>query len=59
MMRWGMPPPPRTGGPPVTNIRKTSSPQWRGWLKPKALQRPLLHDAFVVRGENKEDRAAA
>jgi putative SOS response-associated peptidase YedK len=35
MMRWGMPPPPRTGGPPVTNIRNTSSPQWRGWLKPK------------------------
>jgi hypothetical protein len=26
MMRWGMPPPPRTGGPPVTNIRNTSSP---------------------------------
>jgi putative SOS response-associated peptidase YedK len=25
MMRWGMPPPPRTGGPPVTNIRNTSS----------------------------------
>jgi putative SOS response-associated peptidase YedK len=24
MMRWGMPPP-RTGGPPVTNIRNTSS----------------------------------
>jgi hypothetical protein len=23
MMRWGMPPPPRTGGPPVTNIRNT------------------------------------
>jgi hypothetical protein len=21
MMRWGMPPPPRTPGPPVTNIR--------------------------------------
>ena len=21
MMRWGMPPPPRTGGPPITNIR--------------------------------------
>jgi hypothetical protein len=32
-MRWGMPPPPRTGGPPVTNIRNTSSPHWRGWLK--------------------------
>jgi putative SOS response-associated peptidase YedK len=35
MMRWGMPPPPRTGGPPVTNIRNTSSPHWRGRLKPK------------------------
>jgi hypothetical protein len=29
MMRWGMPPPSRTGGPPVTNIRNTSSPHWR------------------------------
>jgi putative SOS response-associated peptidase YedK len=35
MMRSGMPPPPRTGGPPVTNIRNTSSPHWRGWLKPE------------------------
>jgi putative SOS response-associated peptidase YedK len=34
MMRWGMPPPPRTGGPPVINIRNTSSPHWRGWLTP-------------------------
>ena len=33
LMRWGMPPPPRTGGLPVTNIRNTSSPRWRGWLK--------------------------
>jgi hypothetical protein len=33
-MRWGMPPP-RTGGPPVTNIRSTSLPHWRGWLKPE------------------------
>jgi len=33
MMRWGMPPPPRTGGPPVTNIRNTSSQHWRGWPK--------------------------
>jgi len=31
----GPPPPPRTGGPPVTNIRNTSSPHWRGWLKPE------------------------
>jgi hypothetical protein len=35
LMRWGMPPPPRTGGPPVTNIRNTSSPHWRGWLNPR------------------------
>ena len=35
LMHWGMPPPPRTGGPPVTNIRNTSSPHWRGWLKPE------------------------
>jgi putative SOS response-associated peptidase YedK len=28
MMRWGMPPPPRAGGPPVTNIRNTTSPHW-------------------------------
>ena len=26
MMRWGMPPPPRAGGYPVTNIRNTASP---------------------------------
>src|SRR2546429_358965 len=24
MMRWGMPPPLKTGGPPATNIRNTS-----------------------------------
>jgi putative SOS response-associated peptidase YedK len=36
MMRWGMPPPPKFGGPPVTNIRNTSSPHWRGWLKPES-----------------------
>ncbi|MGY3034137.1 putative SOS response-associated peptidase YedK [Bradyrhizobium sp. USDA 4354] len=35
MTRWGMPPPPRVGGPPVTNIRNTSSPHWRAWLKPE------------------------
>jgi putative SOS response-associated peptidase YedK len=26
MMRWGMPPPPRAGGFPVTNIRNTTDP---------------------------------
>ena len=30
-----MPPPPKFGAPPVTNIRNTASPHWRGWLKPK------------------------
>src|ERR1700720_316243 len=36
MMRCGMPPPPKFGRPPVTNIRNTSSPHWRGWLKPES-----------------------
>ena len=36
MMRWGMPPPPRAGGFPVTNIRNTTSPHWRGWLMPES-----------------------
>jgi hypothetical protein len=35
LMRWGIPPPPRTGGPPVTNIRNTSSPHWCMRLKPE------------------------
>ena len=34
-MRWGMPPPTRTNGPPVTNIRNTASPHWRAWLESK------------------------
>jgi putative SOS response-associated peptidase YedK len=32
MTRCGMPPPPRAGGYPVTNIRNTSSPHWRASL---------------------------
>jgi putative SOS response-associated peptidase YedK len=35
MLRWGMPGPPQFGGAPVTNIRNTKSPHWRGWLKPQ------------------------
>src|ERR1700741_2230830 len=35
MMRWAMPPPPKIGGAPVTNIRNTSSPHWRSWLMPE------------------------
>jgi putative SOS response-associated peptidase YedK len=34
-MRWGMPPSPRGANFPVTNIRNTSSPHWRAWLKPE------------------------
>jgi putative SOS response-associated peptidase YedK len=36
MMRWGMPPPPKFGGPPDTNIRNTASSHWRVWLKPES-----------------------
>jgi hypothetical protein len=32
----GMPPPPKFGGQPVTNVRDTSSPHWRGWLRPES-----------------------
>jgi len=34
-MRWGFPPPPNLATRPVTNIRNTASPYWRGWLKPQ------------------------
>jgi putative SOS response-associated peptidase YedK len=34
MLRWGMPGPAAFGGAPITNIRNTKSPHWRGWLKP-------------------------
>ena len=34
MMRLGMPPPPRLPGV-ATNIRNTTSPHWRAWLKPE------------------------
>src|SRR2546423_14108961 len=43
MMRWGMPPPPRAGGFPVTNIRNTNSPHWRGLPKPEKPGLPPLH----------------
>src|SRR5271154_2327197 len=41
MMRWGMPPPPRAGGFPVTNIRNTSSPHWRLAEAGKPLSGPV------------------
>jgi putative SOS response-associated peptidase YedK len=33
LMRWGFPPPPNVPGRAVTNVRNTTSPYWRGWLK--------------------------
>src|SRR5260221_13543842 len=36
LMRWGLPPPPRNGGPPVTNVRNVSSPHLRA-------RRPTAH----------------
>ncbi|WP_194468552.1 SOS response-associated peptidase [Bradyrhizobium sp. CCBAU 53340] len=36
MMRWGTPSPSSIKGPPVTNVRNTSSPHWRRWLKPES-----------------------
>ena len=47
LRRWGMPPPPRTGGPPVTNISNTSPPHRRTWLKPKS--RCLVAASAAVR----------
>jgi putative SOS response-associated peptidase YedK len=41
-----MTPPPRTGGPPVDNIRNTSSPHWRGWLKPEK-RYPVPFNSFA------------
>lgn len=41
MMRWGMPPPPRTGGPPVTNVRNTSSPHCGAAIMLSLASRPL------------------
>lgn len=34
VMRWGMPPPARSGRPSVATIRDPSSPHWHRWLKP-------------------------
>src|SRR3954452_24322022 len=34
LRRGGVPPPPRTSDRPVTNVRNTSSPHWRGRLNP-------------------------
>lgn len=36
LMRWGMPAPQQFAGPPITNIRNTSSPHWRRWLAPQS-----------------------
>jgi putative SOS response-associated peptidase YedK len=50
MMRWGMPPPPRTGGPPVTNIRT----EYRGdrGTKSKPIPGPHLVYGFLTTTPN-------
>jgi putative SOS response-associated peptidase YedK len=35
MLRWGLPPPPKVGSRPVTNVRNLESSFWRPWLKPE------------------------
>ena len=44
IMRWGMPPPAKFNGPPVTNIRNNASPHWQCWLKPESRQLPAQVD---------------
>jgi putative SOS response-associated peptidase YedK len=34
-MRWGLPPPPKLGPRPVTNIRNVASSWWQPWLEPR------------------------
>jgi len=56
MMRWGMPPPPRTGGPPVTNIRNTASPHQtaspvcgsKNFVSVRLYSAPQLHRTIVA-----------
>ena len=50
MMRWGMPPPPRTGGTPVTNTRNTSSPHWCGCRRGAASNAAVREVGFVDAG---------
>ena len=49
MMRWGMPPPPRTGGPPVTNIRNTRCAEHGGYMSARSPFR-FLHLASFAEG---------
>jgi hypothetical protein len=41
LMRWGMLSPPRTGGPPVANIRNTSK-RGEEWERQQATKRSSL-----------------
>jgi putative SOS response-associated peptidase YedK len=45
MMRWDMPPPPRTGGPPVTNIRNTIIAALAR-LKSRCVISPFVHPSY-------------
>src|SRR6202022_3993816 len=57
MMRWGVPPPLRAGGYPVTNIRNTSSPHWRALAEAgKPLSGSLQQLCGVRAGAEPRDR---
>ena len=48
LMRWGFPPPPNLAKVPVTNVRDTASPYWRGRLDSSYLQ--SLGQTIALRG---------
>ena len=52
MMRWGMPPPPKFGGLPLTNIRNSSSPHWgpSGGSLDRYCHRPTVADDAPTMG---------
>jgi putative SOS response-associated peptidase YedK len=55
-MRWGMPPPPKFGGPPVTNIRNAASPKGKKPRKASAGQKEML---LPIEGKGRAEKKAA
>ena len=58
MMRWGMPSPPRTGEPPVTNIRNTSSRDCAHCRLDSAVRLPVVFFAVAARYRPSASRLA-
>jgi putative SOS response-associated peptidase YedK len=57
-MRWGFPPPPNLGTRPVTNVRNTKSPYWRGWLN-QATYRCLVPATSFLRVDGRAAEGTA